>query len=85
MVFTHYYGKHKKQNDCVLHTTVIQEKGKTLQIRIDAELNKSLESLVKELNQNPSKVARDILEDFFLTKKLQDQKEDVEDFLNRKI
>lgn len=83
MEFTRYYGKHKRQNDCVIQTSVLQEKGKTLQIRIDSELNNVLESLAKELNQNPSKVARDILEDFFLTKKLLEQKEDVEDFLNR--
>ena len=83
MKFTHYYGKHKRQNDCVIQTDRVQNKGKTLQIRIDNELNNALDSLSKELNQNPSKIARDVLEDFFLTKKLQDQKEDIDDFLKR--
>ena len=79
----HYYGKHKRQSSCVIQTTVLQRNGKTLQIRIDSELDKSLKSLAKELDQNPSKVARDILGDFFLTKKLKEQKEDVEDYLKR--
>lgn len=81
--FTHYYGKHNRQSVCVIQTNVLQKNGKTLQIRINNELNDNLESLAKELNQNPSKVARDILEDFFLELKLKEQKEDVEDFLNR--
>ena len=85
MEFTRYYGKHKRQNDCVIQTSVLQEKGKTLQIRIDAELNNYLITLANDLRQEASKVARDILLDFFLTLKQETQKADIEDFLNRKI
>ena len=85
MEFTRYYGKHKRQNDCVIQTSVLQEKGKTLQIRIDAELNNYLITLANDLRQEASKVARYILLDFFLTLKQETQKADIEDFLNRKI
>lgn len=81
--FRRYKHKNNRQNNCVIQNSVLQEKGKTLQIRIDSELQFSLKSLAKELNQSPSKVARDILEDFFLTNKLQDQKEDISDFFSR--
>lgn len=81
MEFTRYYGKHKHHNETVLQNSVIQ-KGMTLQIRIDPELENYLKELAKESSQPPSKVARDILEDFFLERKLREQKEDVEHFLN---
>lgn len=81
MEFTRYYGKYKYENRSVLQKFVIQ-KGKTLQIRIDSDLLGKLKELADELGQSDSKVARDILEDFFLTQKLTRQKEDVEHFLN---
>jgi len=85
--FTHYYGKHKRKNNIVLQSNVVQTKIKKYQFRADIELVKDIENFKKEMNQSDSKVITDILNDFFLTKKLREQKEDVEHFLkfaNRK-
>lgn len=76
--FSHYYGRHKQYKTNVLKKDVIR-KGKTLQIRINAELEKDLVELAKELGQNESKVARDILTDFFLEKHTRDWEKEVKE------
>ena len=78
--FVRYKSKNNRQNSCVIQTSVLQNNGKTLQIRIDNELNNNLESLAKELNQSPSKVARDILEDSFLERNHNKWLEEVNEF-----
>lgn len=79
--FTHYYGKHRRRSNYVIHKDVIH-KGKTFQFRADAELKKYIESLSELLDQSESKIIKDILEDFFLEQRLREQKEDVEHFIN---
>ena len=79
MDFTHYYGKHKRKNNTVLQTNVVQPKGKKYQFRADIELTKDIENFKKEMNQGDSKVITDILNDFFLTKMLNEQKKDLKD------
>jgi hypothetical protein len=64
--YTHYYGRHKRN---VLQNNVVQKssnKQKTLQIRIDEELYNKIKHLSANLKQPESKVARDILINFFL-------------------
>lgn len=82
MEFTHYYGKHKRKNNLVIPNIVLQSK--TLQVRMDSELYSNIKNLGKELNQNVSKVTKDILEDFFLERKLLQQKYEIEDIINNK-
>ena len=79
MDFTHYYGKHKRKNNTVLKSNVVQTKTKKYQFRADIELMKDIENFKKEMNQGDSKVITDILNDFFLTKMLNQQKKDLED------
>lgn len=78
MDFYGYYGKHRHKKSLVLQNNVIH-KGKTLQLRLDYELLNNIEKLAKELNQNPSKVAKDILRDFFLDQKIKQQKFEISD------
>ncbi len=56
-------------------------KGKKFQFRADAEQTRYIEELAKEFGQSDSKVIKDIIDDFFLERKLKAQKEDVEHFL----
>lgn len=78
MEFRGYYGKHKRQKHLALPSDVIQ-KGKTLQLRIDNDLNNDIEGLAKELNQTVSKVAKDILRDFFLEREVKRLKYEISD------
>ena len=50
---------------------------KELHIRVDEELEKNLVDLARELSQDKSKVARDILIDHFLEQNHRDWKKDV--------
>lgn len=77
MEFTHYYGRHKRENGLVLPMNVIQ-KGKTFQFRADNELGTKIQNLAKELNQTDSKVIKDILNDFFLDKENIEWQKEVE-------
>ena len=77
--FTHYYGRHKRKNRVVLQKNVVQKK---YQFRADSELTEDIENYKKEMKQGDSKIIQDILNDFFLTKRLREQKEDVEHFIN---
>lgn len=79
MEFTHYYGRHKRKNNIVLQPSVVQIKTKKYQFRADIELIKDIENFKKEMDQGDSKVITDILNDFFLTKKLRAQKQELED------
>ncbi len=79
--FTHYYGRHKRKDGYVLQSDVVQTKTKKYQFRADIELIKYIENFKKEMNQGDSKVITDILNNFFLTKTLCEQKKDVEQFL----
>lgn len=81
MEFTHYYGRHKQKNSVVVQPAVVQTTGKKYQFRADVELTKDIENFKKEMDQGDTKVISDILNDFFLTKKLREQKEDVEYFI----
>jgi hypothetical protein len=77
--FTHYYGRHKRQNNTVLHINVIQ--GKIFPVRIGGELRNRIEKRVRETDKDFSKLTRLLWEDYF--KKLDDvawQKELKEDF-----
>ena len=76
--FTHYYGKHKQFKQRVLQSNVVR-KSNVLQIRIDKELEKDLEELSAELKQDKSKVARDILTDFFLERHTKEWQEYTKD------
>lgn len=38
MEFTHYYGRHKRKNNAVLQSNVVQTKSKKYQFRADTEL-----------------------------------------------
>lgn len=78
MDFHGYYGKHKRKNYLAQSINVIQ-KGKTLQLRIDNDLNSDIENLAKELNQTVSKVAKDILRDFFLEQEIKRLKYEISD------
>ena len=51
-------------------------------IRLDDELYSEVKSLAKELNQDESKVIRDILNDFFLDREIIENKKDVEHLLS---
>lgn len=77
MDFYGYYGKHRHKKSLALQNNVIQ-KGKTLQLRLDYELLNDIENLAIELNQNPSRVAKDILRDFFLDQKQKQNKYELE-------
>lgn len=79
MEFTHYYGKHRRDNISVAHFFVLQ-KTKDLHVRVDGELEKDLEELADELKQDKSKVARDILTDFFLEKHKKEWEKEVKDW-----
>lgn len=79
MEFTHYYGRHKRKNNAVLQSNVVQTKSKKYQFRADTELIKDIENFKKEMNQGDSKVITDILNDFFLTKNFREQKEELAD------
>lgn len=82
MDFTHYYGNHKRNRNIVLQSDVVQNLGKKYQFRADVELIKDIEAFKKEMGQGDSKIITDILNDFFLTKHLCEQKEDVEHFIS---
>ena len=63
----------------VLQPINVIQKGKTLQLRIDNDLNSDIENLAKELNQTVSKVAKDILRDFFLEQEIKRLKYEISD------
>ena len=76
MDFTHYYGKHKHRNETVAQNNV-RQKIKELHIRIDAELERNLSDLARNLDQDKSKIARDILIDHFLEQNTRDWVEEM--------
>ena len=78
MEFIGYYGKHKRRSNYVLQKDV-EQKGEPFHFRADAELTKSIKDLSKELDHSVSKVIKDILDDFFLDRKLTQQKYELED------
>lgn len=68
------YNKKSHQNKTVARKNMRQ---KELHIRVDEELEKNLVDLARELSQDKSKVARDILIDHFLEQNHRDWKKDV--------
>lgn len=64
--FYKYKKKNRTKNTSVIQTNVSHFKTKTMHIRVDKELENNLNELAAELQQDKSKVARDILTDFFL-------------------
>lgn len=74
------YQTKKKRSNYILQNNV-ELKGEVFHFRTDYELAANIKELAKELNHSVSKVIKDILEDFFLERKLKEQKEDVKHFL----
>jgi len=81
--FTHYYGKHKREN--VVARQIDGRQKNRVTIRLDDELNNKVNNLAKELVQTESKVIRDILNNFFLDREIIENKKDVEHFLYEKL
>ena len=69
MGFTHYYGRHRRKNITVVHSSVVQTK--TFQVRIGGELRKKIENRVKDTGKNFSELNRLLWEDYF--KKYEDK------------
>jgi len=71
------YATKRARSNYVLHEKLIH-KSKTFQFRADFELSRYIENLSKELEQSDSKTIKDILEDFFLERKLKEHAEELE-------
>lgn len=70
-----YVYQTKKKRSNYIRQTDVRQKSKKISFWCDPELHNHIECLEKELNHTTSKIIKDILEDFFLEKKLRDQKE----------
>lgn len=63
MEFTHYYGKHRRQNTIVVQEPVVQSK--VFQNRIGGELRKRIENKVKETGKTFSELDKLLWQDYF--------------------
>ena len=74
------YQTKKRRSNYIIPSSVLH-KCKTFQFRADDEQTKYILDLSKELGQSESKIIKDIIDDFFLERKLKEQAEDVKHFL----
>lgn len=76
--FIKYSKKNRYKNNCVMQNNTLQKE--YLQIRIDKELMNDIDNLAKELDQTRSKVARDILIDFFLEQHTRNWQQEIKEW-----